>query len=251
MKVSTILILPASLACFGVLFASSVNAEWKFQNANVRHSGQSESWICGPTTISMWASAIWRVRTNSISYSSPQKTIDLRKQNIPPMDIADSCCRGGNNGDATNIPEFMRGIYDWTPSNPAYIFSEWTYSNDKAAIKGVMWTVARFGEPVAVAGGNGSHYLLVRGGRSEYNPFDYYSSKNPIRGVYVNDATEDSPKYSRPVSGMYKDREYPPATLMGYWTKIGAQWDKKHRSIERYGTSNGKTYSNNDRFENY
>lgn len=232
-----------------LFFTGNASAEWKFQNSNVRHSGQAENWSCGPTTISMWASAIWRARGQGYSYVSGNRgvLVPLNSMNISPRDIATQCC----GTDGTTIPEFIKGIYHWTPASPPYIFSEWAYDNDKAAVKSIMWTIARFGEPVAVAGGNGMHYVLVRGGRSDYNPHTYWSSANPIRGVYVNDSTENSPIYGSPVSKMYKDREYTPSKLMEYWTRIGGIFDKKYRSIERYGTSNGKTYNDYSWFSNF
>jgi hypothetical protein len=267
--------LRATSACLGTVLAlgcimanaTGANAEWKFQNSNVRHEGQPESWACSPTTISMWISSIHRTRGNLYSYTVvPERnprTVNLSRGNVPPLDIANQCCRGGKNGDATDIAEFIKGMYDWTPSNPPYVYAEWAYSNEKTAVKGIMWTIARYGEPVAIAGGNGMHYLLIRGGRADYNPFTYYSENNHIRGVYVNDATENSPvpNYKEgPVSRMYKDKEYNPAELMKYWTPIGNPGilgigrDKKYRSIERYGTTakeNGKRYDNNDFFKDF
>ncbi|HEX8736763.1 MAG TPA: hypothetical protein VF721_15635 [Pyrinomonadaceae bacterium] len=207
-----------------------IKAEWRFINSNVAHQSQKENWSCGPTTIAMWAGSI-------------------RRASLNPLTIADNCC----GRDGTTIPEFMKGMFNNTPYG--YVFSEWEYSDPEAAVKGVMWSVARFGEPVAVAGGSGTHYILIRGGRADYNPYTNYNENNHIRGVYVNDSTEGSPHYSAPVSGMYRGQEYPPEKLMRYWTKIGYPWDKKHRSIER-GTykawdKQGKTYENNNVFTNF
>ncbi|MGZ5444913.1 MAG: hypothetical protein ACXW5J_24950 [Thermoanaerobaculia bacterium] len=207
---------------------TTVAHAWTFYNSNVKHIGQPEKWACGPTTIAMWAGS-------------------TKKATLDPYKIADQCC--GRNG--TNIPEFMKGMISWTPKG--YYFAEWEYKDREAAVKGIMYTIAQYGEPVAIAGGDGTHYLVVRGGRSEKNPYSSYGAKNAIQGVYVNDATEASKHYKGPVSGMYKNTEYNPSKLMAYWTKIGSLWDKKYRSIERECCSSrqGKTYDDNSEFTNY
>lgn len=215
--------------CFFSLFPNTAQAEWKF-NPSVGHVSQPENWICGPSTIAMWAGFI-------------------RKQSLDPYAIADSCC----GSDGTNIPEFLDGMFDSTPYG--YVFSEWEYKDKEAAVKAIMWEIARFSQPVSIAGGNGTHYVLVRGGRADSNPYQSYSENNHIRGVWVNDSTEGSPYYAAPVSGMYKDKEYAPSTLMNYWKPIGAWYDKKYRSMEREcytcWYAQGATYENNDTFSAY
>jgi hypothetical protein len=215
----------------------SAQAQWNYQNPWVPHTGQPTKWSCGPTNIAMWAGAI-------------------RHQCLDLYQIADQCC----GTDGTNIPEFMKGMYYWTPYG--YVFSEWAYTDKEAAVKGIMWSVARFNEPAVFPGGNGywgfgagSHYILIRGGRADYNPYSQYGENNHIRGIYVNDSTESSPVYSAPVSGMYRSQEQMPSTVTNYWPQIGASGDKKYRSIERncYGCwqSQGATYYNRDSFINY
>lgn len=228
MKRFTVLVMVISL--FLVEVVKEAYAEWTFYNSNVVHKSQMETWSCGPTTIAMWAGSI-------------------RRQDLAPVPIADRCC----GRDGTIIPEFLQGMYNETPYG--YVFSEWEYKDQEAAVKGIMWSIARFGEPVAVAGGNGTHYIVVRGGRADSNPYSNYGESNHIRGVYVNDATEGSPHYGPPVSGMYRHLEYAPSALMNYWTRIGGIFDKKYRSIERgcyacWGQQ-GQTYENNDQFTNY
>ena len=110
MKRSAVLTIVVSLFLIGIV--KEAQGEWSFYNSNVVHKSQPETWICGPTTIAMWAGSITRRDLNPYGY----------------------------------------------------VFSEWEYVDKEAAVKGIMWSIARFGEPVTVAGGNGSHYLLVRGG---------------------------------------------------------------------------------------
>lgn len=210
---------------FGVL----VLGGWEL-DLDIEHIGQPENWICGPTVIAMWAGFV-----GNISYD--------------PYDIADSCC--GENG--TTVPEFMDGIYNYTPYG--YVFSEWEYSDKQAAVKGIMWTIARYDEPVGIIVEDGGHWILVRGGIADQDPYTYYSESNHISKVYVNDPTEDSPYYSSPITGMYKGEPYDPEILMDTWTKIGAIFDKKYRSVERscYAcwSDQGATFNNNDNFSDY
>lgn len=202
---------------------------WSF-NPSVTHRAQPETWACGPSTIAMWAGYI-----NSATY-------DIYA-------IGAYC----DSEDGTTIPEFMDGMYEYTPYG--YVFSEWEYSDKQAAVKGIMWSISRFSQPVAVVGGNGTHYLLVRGGTADSDPYTTYSESNHINSVYVNDSTELSVHYAGPVSGMYKHIAYDPEDLMVYWTKTGSIFDKKYRSIERgcYAcwSDQGATFNNNDNFSDY
>jgi len=176
------------------------------------------------------------------------RTISTVHQPISTIS-ADVC----NAEDGTTIPEFLTGIYEFTPYG--YVFSEWEYVDPQAAVKGAMWTISRFDQPVAVAGGSGTHYLLIRGGSADSDPYTYYSESNHINIVYVNDSTENSPYYGSPVSGMYKNDAHSPETLMTYWVKIGGIFDQKYRSMERscYAcwSHQGATFNNNDSFSDY
>jgi hypothetical protein len=229
--------------CVAIFFLTTpvfAQSQWRFQDPNVVHRPQPTDWSCGPTNIAMWAGAI-------------------RRQSLDIYQITNQCC--GTNG--TTIPEFMNGMFNWTPYG--YVFSEWAYTDKEAAIKGIMWSVARFNQPAVFPGGNGifgfgagSHYILVRGGRADYNPYQQYGENNHIRGIYINDSTENSPvpKYRYgPVSGMYRSQEQMPSTVANYWPMIGASGDKKYRSIERNcyqcWQSQGATYYNRDSFTNF
>jgi hypothetical protein len=213
----------------GSISLPPIPSSW-LSNLSVVHVSQPEKWLCGPSTVAMWTGFI-----NHASYD--------------PYSMAQKM---GVGQDGASLPTFLQGMFDQTPYG--YVYSSVGYSDDHAAVKGIMWTIARFNEPVSVVGGNfhlgdfinfgeplgwatGLHYLLVRGGRADKDPYAYYGDSNHITGVFVNDATENSPKYSAPVSGMRKDVEYPPARLMQYWGVTGAAWyqwwEKRHTSIER------------------
>ena len=217
--------------------------QWNFA-LPVQHVAQPENWLCGPSTVAMWAGHIG------------QKSID-------PRSLAS---RYGIQN-RTTLDEFMTMMFNETPYG--YVFASWGYDNKYAAVKSIMWTIARFNEPVALVGGDkfplinwlgygsGTHYLLVRGGRAERNPYQDYSDRNHILGVWVDDSTESAPGYQRPVSGMWRNVEYHPATLMDYWLRTGPwEWgEKKYRSIEREcfacWSRNLKSFDWNDSFNEY
>lgn len=218
-------------------FASSlVYGQWQLQ-LSVQHRSQQESWSCGPNTIAMWAGYI-------------------RRQSMDVYSIADRWC----GRDGTNIPEFMNAMYQSTPYG--YVFSEWAYTNKYTAIKGIMYSIARFNEPAAISGNDGGHYYLIVGGGATRNPYTYYGTRSSIQYLYVHDSREGSPLYDTrivrpflPKPILRKGQRYTPEQVMNNWTPIGAWGDKKWRSIERntYAawSSQGATYYNRATFFSY
>lgn len=219
-----------------LMLAIPAFSQWSLQ-LSVPHRSQQENWSCGPNTIAMWAGYI-------------------RRQSMSIYPIADKYC----GRDGTTIPEFMNAMFRST--SYGYVFSEWAYENKYTAIKGVMYSIARFSEPVAIAGNGGGHYYLIVGGGATKNPYTYYGTRSNIQYLYVHDSRENSPLYdtwsTRPFLSypiLRKGQRYTPAQVMANWTKIGAWGDKKYRSVERnthaaWG-SQGATYYNRDNFSSY
>lgn len=233
-------VLTAIFVLVTILGTTGFAKDWTFK-AKVNHRAQQEDWSCGPNTISMWA-----------GYISGSK--------IDPNTIAKKYT-GVNNG--TTITEFMSAMYYLTPT--AYTFSEWEYDNKYTAIKGIMYGVARFNEPIAIAGNDGNHYYLVVGGVATKDPYTYYGTKSSIKYLYLHDSREDSPLYTNPkVLSKYwasihtyplfkKGTLYTPSEVLRNWTKIGSLFDKKWRSIERNTPkkTQGVTYENNNSYSSY
>lgn len=211
--------------------AASAGVGWSY-NPTVSHVPQPNDHTCGTATMAMWIGYIY-------------------KMSIDVDDVAATYY----SDDGTKPEELLQVMFDWTPYG--YVFSQWEYSDPQAAVKGLMWSIARFNQPVAIVGleSGPGHYILVRGGSASYNPYTNYSESNHIWGVYVNDPTEGSPAYSYPVSKMFRKQPYAPKVLMDFWKKRGAYGDKKYRSFERecYAcwSLQGKTQENNYVFTDY
>lgn len=233
---TVMLLLSATARTFG---------QWQVQ-LPVQHRSQQENWSCGPYTIAMWAGYI-------------------KKASIDTNQIASKYT---GTGTGTTIPEFTNAMYQLTPYG--YVFSEWAYANKYTAIKGIMYSLARFNEPVAISGNNGGHYYLVVGGVASRNPYTNYGTQSNIQYLYLYDSRENSPIYTNPsllqgewgawLSVHYwpifkKGQRYTPDQVMLNWTQIGASGDKKWRSIERnsYAAwgSQGATYYNKATFFSY
>jgi hypothetical protein len=221
-------------------FTSSAFAQqWEVQ-LSVRQRAQQENWSCGPNTIAMWAGY-------------------LKNASYDTNSIADKYT--GGRGDGTSVPEFVDAMYQLTKP---YKYAEWEYSWDTAAIKGVMYTIARFNQPVAISGNYGGHYYLVVGGVASKNPFVYYGKDSSIKYVYLLDSRENSPLYTNPKVGssawgsittwpiFKKGQRYTPAQVMANWTRV-PWFNLKYRSIERVPDSKpqGGTYRNGDFFLSY
>jgi hypothetical protein len=193
-----------------ILTLSGTTLAWHFYNSNVEHLSQEETNTCGPTTMAMWLNAIYR-----------GKGWNFR---ISPSTLDQYRTSDGNSG--TSLPEFRQGMYDWTPAD--YFFADWIYGSKYTAMKAAMWTIARYGEPMAVSGGPpenfGIHYVLIRGGEATGNPYWDFGENCHITGVYVNDATEGSRHYSVVVSGLQKWKKHSPEDVMNYWTPRQNSW---------------------------
>ena len=222
-----------------VLANPALAKDWEVK-LSVKHRSQQENWSCGPNTIAMWAGI-------------------LKNASIDTMSIADKYT--GGRGDGTNIPEFTNAMYQL--SKPK-IFAEWTYLSRFTAIKGVMYTIARFNEPVAISGNDGGHYYLIVGGVATQNPFVYYGKESKIKYVYLLDSRENSPLYTNPkkFSSAWwsvftypifkKGQRYSPNEVMSRWTPI-PWYNAKWRSVERVPNTKkqGATYNNKDFFFSY
>lgn len=221
-------------------FTSNASAQqWEVQ-LPVRHRAQQENWSCGPNTIAMWAGYLKNASYNTNS-------------------IADNYT--GGRGDGTSIPEFANAMHQLTKP---YKYAEWEYSWPQAAIKGVMYTVARYNQPVAISGNNGGHYYLVVGGVASKNPFVYYGKDSSIKYLYLLDSRENSPLYTNPKAfssawwsiSSYpifkKGQRYTPEAVMLRWTRVPL-WNPKFRAVERVPDSRtqGATYRNGDYFLSY
>lgn len=209
----------------------------------VQHRSQQEDWSCGPNTIAMWAGYVNKasIDTNQIA----KKYTGVK--------------------DGTNIEEFMTAMYSLTPFG--YVFSEWEYKDKYAAIKGIMYGVARFKEPVAIAGNGGNHYYLIVGGVASKDPYKYYGKNSSIKYLYLHDSREGSPLYTNPkrlskywvsiqANPIFKrGTRYTPNEVLRSWTKIGSIFDKKYRSVERNTfmawNLQGKTQENNQTFSKF
>jgi hypothetical protein len=204
--------------------------QWELR-LSVPHRSQQEDWSCGPNTIAMWAGYVGRRSINTYS-------------------IADQY----TGRDGTSIPEFLNAMDGLTDS--PYAFNEWAYSNKYAAIKGVMYSVARYNEPVAFAGNLGQHYYLIVGGGANRNPYTNYGMQSSIQYLYIHDSRQYSPLYDRGQNNIYpilrKGQQYSPDQVMGNWQKIPLIFDRKWRSVERgnRGTQ-GNTYNNTTVFFSY
>ncbi len=202
------------------------------------HYAQEQSWSCGVNVARMWCKFI-----------SPSK--NYSESNMTPY----------TGTDGTTIPELIQAVYINTPAG--YYFAEWEYANKYEAVKGVVWTLEKLDQPVAIAGqvydGNpGMHYYLVRGYKGTHgsNLDGYTGYPNfKVEGVYVEDTVYGSSYYSTgdhyQSVGQYA---VPSSTLITsasltthYWTPIGGVFDKKYRSVERVSSSSnqGKTLENN------
>lgn len=218
------------------LNTSALAQQWEVQ-LPVRQRAQQENWSCGPNTIAMWAGY-------------------LKNSSYDTMQIADKYT--GGRGDGTNIPEFVNAMYQITKPN---IYAEWTYNWRATAIKGVMSTIARFNEPVALSGNEGGHYYLIVGGVASKNPFVYYGKDSNIKYVYALDSRENSPLYTNPkilstswwsvylYPILKKGQRYTPDEIMRRWTPIPF-YDAKWRSVERVPNTKkqGASYNNSDVF---
>lgn len=218
--------------------------QWQVQ-LPVQHRSQQENWSCGPNTIAMWAGYI-------------------KKASFVTNTIADKY----TGRDGTDLKEFEDAMFALTPYG--YVFSDWAYTNKYTAIKGIMYSLARFNEPVAISGNNGKHYYLVVGGVASRNPYTNYGTQSNIQYLYLYDSRENSPIYTNPslLQGEWKSwlsvnywpvfkkgQRYTPDQVMLNWTQIGAIGDKKWRSIERnsYAAwgSQRATYYNRASFFSY
>jgi hypothetical protein len=233
---TVLLLLSATARTFG--------QQWQVQ-LPVEHRSQQESWSCGPNNIAMWAGYI-------------------KKASFVTNTIADKY----TGRDGTDLKEFEKAMYALTPYG--YVFSDWAYTSKYTAIKGVMYSLARFNEPVVISGNNGKHYYLVVGGVASRNPYTNYGTQSNIQYLYLYDSRENSPIYTNPsllqgewrawLSVNYwpvfkKGQRYTPDQVMMNWTRIGASGDEKWRSIERntYAAwgSQGATYYNRATFFSY
>lgn len=208
-------------------------SQWSLQ-LPVQHRSQQEYWSCGVNTIAMWSGYI-------------------NKSSMNVYSIADRYA----GRDGTSIPEFMNAMYQTTPYG--YVFSEWGYENKYTAIKGVMYSVARFKEPAAIAGNNGQHWYLIVGGGANRDPYTYYGTRSSIQYLYVYDSRERSPLYDNGQGERYykilrKGQRYSPDEVINNWTRI-PWYDLKYRSIERNSYAawgaQGATYYNRAVFYSY
>ena len=225
-----------------IFFAAASNTSVQAQQWEVKlsvpHRAQQENWSCGPNTIAMWAGY-------------------LKNSSVNTMQIADKY----TGRDGTNIPEFASAMHQLTKPN---IYAEWTYNWKYTAIKGVMYTVARFNQPVAIAGNDGGHYYLITGGIASKNPFVYYGKDSKIKYLYMLDSRENSPIYTNPkrLSSSWwsivlypilkKGHRYTPEEVIRNWTPI-PWYNPKWRSVERVPNTKkqGGSYNNSDYFLGY
>lgn len=229
------------LLCLCVVGVPAQAKDWELK-IKVQHRSQQEDWSCGPNTIAMWAGYVTRA------------SIDTKQ-----------IVRKYTGNDGTTIPEFMAAMFPLTPHG--YVFTEWEYKNKYTAIKGIMQGVARFNEPVAIAGNGGNHYYLVVGGVATKNPYQHYGKNSSIKYLYLHDSREGSPLYTNPkrLSKYWlsiqanpifkKGTRYTPNEVLKSWTKIGSLFDKKWRSIERNTYQawklQGATRENNQSFSKF
>jgi hypothetical protein len=230
------------LLCLSVVGVPVQAKDWELK-IKVQHRSQQEDWSCGPNTIAMWAGYI-------------------RKTSYDTSQIAKKYT-GVKSG--TTIPEFMSTMYSLTPWG--YVFTEWEYNNKYTAIKGIMYGIARFNEPVAIAGNDGNHYYLVVGGVASRDPYKDYGTASVIKYLYLHDSREGSPLYTKPkrfskywtsiqLNPIFKKgTRYTPNEVLRSWTKIGSVFDKKWRSIERNTTGvwklQGATSENKTKFSRF
>jgi hypothetical protein len=202
------------------------------------HYAQEESWSCGVSVARMWCKFISPANTYTVASMTPY-----------------------TGQDGTNIPELINAVYNKTPAG--YYFAEWEYYNNYEAVKGIVWTLEKLDQPVAIAGktklgGAGGHYYLVRGykgthvsGKDGYAGYPNFA----VQGIYVEDSVYLSTYYGTGLPyttvGQYA---LSPNTLITsesltatYWTKTGGIGDKKYRSVERVSDGNlqGATLENN------
>ena len=212
--------------------AGTAGADTWYQDT-VTHQGQPTNYLCGETVIAMWASSI------SGSYDA-----------WDAYDAIEDRWGSGEGSDGTDTDELAYGIFDLTPYG--WYFSNWTYSDKEATIKGMAWSIAKYTESVAASGIYGAHWFLVRGVKASSNPYTYYGSAS-ISYVYVNDSKYDSPVYTS--SYFSPTSSYSPSSLMSKVNKIGSWWpyDKKYRTVERTSSYSlqGETQSNTDSYSSY
>lgn len=229
----------ASLLVAGVICLSGAQSLALEKKLATTHYAQENSWSCGVHVARMWAKFI-----------SPAKTFTV--SNMTPYTVAET---------STTIPELLDAIYYNTPSG--YCFAEWEYVNKYEAVKGIVWTLEKLDQPVAIAGqvynGNpGMHYYLVRGykGTHTASKDGYTGYPNfKVDGIYVEDTVYLSQYYSQGDAynsvGKYAVSSNTLITssslTSSYWTPIGGWGDKKYRSAERVTdcSQNRATLENN------
>jgi hypothetical protein len=225
----------ASITAVSLQSAESFALEKKLATT---HYAQEQDWSCGVNVARMWAKFISPAYTYNISDMTPY-----------------------TGQDGTTIPELMDAIYYNTPVG--YCFAEWEYANKYEAVKGIVWTLEKLDQPLAIAGqvynGNpGMHYYLVRGykGTHPLNKDGYAGYPDfKVDGIYVEDTVYLSSYYGSGANyesiGKYAVSSNTLITssslTTSYWTPIGGWFDKKYRSVERVTNcaQNDMTLENN------
>lgn len=238
MRIRSIVLFSAAASAAATASLLSVHAFALDKKLATTHYAQEESWSCGVNVARMWAKFITPANTYTVADMTPYT---------------------GNDG--TTIPELLNAIYAKTPMG--YCFAEWEYKDKYEAVKGIVWTLEKLDQPLAISGqvynGNpGMHYYLMRGykGTHASNKDGYAGYPDfKVEGIYVEDTVSQSVYYNTPPHyesvGKYAVASSTlitsSALTTSYWTPIGGWLDKKYRTVERVTdcSKNGQTLENN------